>query len=86
MGIKLECHSRYPAIKTSAGPHSERAIQVNIHIIRTFVRVREIAVTYKDLKIQLDSLERKCDKQFQVVFRAIRLLLDKSKDKPESRF
>ncbi len=54
---------------------SERAVQVNIIIMRTFVRLREILATHKDLARKIDELEKKCDAQFQVVFDAIRQLM-----------
>ena len=60
--------------------NSERAILVNIHIIRIFVKLRELMLTHKDLRIRVDDLEKKYDQQFQVVFKAIKLLLD---DKPK---
>lgn len=60
--------------------NSDRAIEVNIHIMRTFMRLREIALTHKDLRIRIDEMEKKYDQQFQVVFKAIRMLLE---DKPK---
>ena len=60
--------------------NSERAILVNIHIMRIFVKLRELMLTHKDLRIRVDDLEKKYDQQFQVVFKAIKLLLD---DKPK---
>ena len=62
--------------------HSERAIHVNIQIMRTFVRLRELAFTYKEIEQKIDELEKKYDTQFQVVFKAIKLLLEKPKHKP----
>ena len=64
---------------------SRRAIQVNIQIIRTFVKMRELAMTHKDLWLKIDEMEKKYDTQFQVVFKAIKLLLDKPKGGPENR-
>ena len=55
---------------------SERAIQVNVAIIRTFVRLRRILASYPDLARKLDALERKYDAQFKVVFDAIRALME----------
>jgi hypothetical protein len=58
--------------------NSERAIEVNIAIMRAFVRLRELIVTHKDLARKLDELERKVgqhDEKFQVVFEAIRRLM-----------
>jgi hypothetical protein len=57
---------------------SARAIEVNIAIMRAFVRLREIMATHKDLARKLDELERKLgehDRQFQVVFEAIHRLM-----------
>ena len=62
--------------------NSDRAIQVNIQIMRTFVKMRELALTYKELQLKIDELEKKYDTQFQVVFKAIKLLLEKPKDNP----
>ncbi len=55
---------------------SERAIQVNIAIMRAFVRLREMAAAHADLARRLDNLERKYDGRFRVVFDAIRQLMD----------
>jgi hypothetical protein len=51
---------------------SKRAIQVNIEIMRAFVRLRRILASDADLARKLDSLEKKYDTQFKVVFDAIR--------------
>ena len=55
--------------------NSERAIQVNIAIMRAFVRLREILSTHKRLAKKLMALENKYDAQFRVVFEAIRQLM-----------
>lgn len=55
--------------------NSERAIQVNVEIMRAFVRLRELMATHKDLARKLEVLERKYDAQFKVVFDAIRQLM-----------
>ena len=55
--------------------NSKRAIQVNIQIMRTFTRIRELIATHKDLAGRLDDLEKKYDSQFKVVFDAIRQLM-----------
>jgi ORF6N domain len=55
--------------------NSERAIQVNIEIMRAFVRLREMIATHKDLARKLEALERRYDAQFKVVFDAIRELM-----------
>ncbi|MBI4421828.1 MAG: ORF6N domain-containing protein [Gemmatimonadetes bacterium] len=55
---------------------SKRALRVNIGIMRAFVRLREMLASHLDLTRRLDELERKCDGQFTVVFRAIRELME----------
>jgi hypothetical protein len=55
--------------------NSEKAIEVNIMIMRAFVKLREMIASNKDLARRLDELEKKYDKQFKIVFEAIRQLM-----------
>ena len=66
--------------------NSERAIMVNLEIMRTFSKLKELLLHHKNLQIRFEELEKRYDKQFQVVFKAIRLLLDKHNDNPPKRF
>jgi phage regulator Rha-like protein len=57
---------------------SKRAVQVNIEIMRAFVRLRQILSTHKELAKKLEELERRIeahDEQIQAVFQAIRQLM-----------
>jgi hypothetical protein len=54
---------------------SERAITVNIQIIRTFTRLRELLAENADLRLKVEELEKHYDGQFEAVFEAIRQLL-----------
>jgi len=54
---------------------SKRAMQVNIEIMRAFVKLRELIASNKDLAKRLDELEKRYDSQFKVVFDAIRELM-----------
>ena len=65
--------------------HSERAIEVNIEIMRAFVRLRGLMATHKDLERKLAALEKKYDEQFAVVFEAIRELMKPPEDEPKLR-
>ena len=59
--------------------NSERAIAVNIQIMRVFVRLRELMVSHKDLARKIEELEakfRKHDENFVIVFAAIKKLLE----------
>jgi phage regulator Rha-like protein len=60
---------------------SKRAVQVNIEIMRAFVRLREILATHKDLARKLEALKKRDDSQFKVVFEAIRQLMSPSESK-----
>lgn len=55
--------------------NSERAISVNIEIIRAFVKLRQLLASNTGLAHRLDELESKYDKQFKIVFDAIRQLM-----------
>lgn len=54
--------------------NSDRAIEVNIAIMRAFVKLRELLATNKDLARRMAELEKKYDAQFQQVFHVLRLL------------
>jgi len=54
---------------------SKRAVQVNVEIMRTFVQLRQMTVDHKALARRLHQLEKKYDKQFSVVFDALRELM-----------
>ena len=56
--------------------NSPRAVQVNIAIMRAFVRLRQILTAHADLAQKLDELEKKYDVQFRVVFDALRQLMN----------
>jgi phage regulator Rha-like protein len=56
--------------------NSERAIAVNIAIMRTFVRLRQILATHKQLAERLSALEKTCDGRFRAVFDALRHLME----------
>ena len=63
---------------------SERAIKVNIAIMRAFVQMRQLLTTHEDLKRKIEEIEAKYDEQFQVVFEAIRQLLSED-EKPKRK-
>jgi len=61
--------------------NSDRAIEVNIQIMRAFVKLREMIATNKDLSKKLEELEKKYDSQFKIVFDAIRALVEQPEPK-----
>src|SRR3989344_7963306 len=73
--------TEYGALMAANILRSERAIQVSIEIVRTFVKLRELLATHADLAHKLNEMEKKNDKQFAVVFDAICALMNPSKQK-----
>lgn len=55
--------------------HSDRAVRVNIEIMRAFVQLRQMLSSHADLARKLAALEKKYDAQFKVVFDAIREMM-----------
>lgn len=56
--------------------NSKRAVDVNIQIMRTFIKLRKMLAGHEDLKREIAHLEKKYDKQFRIVFEAIRQLME----------
>ena len=90
--LKRGAHSKYtPMAFTEQGVamlssvlNSDRSIEVNIAIMRAFVKLREMMATHEDLKRKIESMEKKYDEQFQIVFEAIKQLLTEE-DKPKKK-
>lgn len=64
--------------------HSPRAVQVNIEIMRAFVRLRQMMSSHADLARKLEALEQKYDSQFKVIFDAIRQLMAPADTPPKN--
>jgi hypothetical protein len=64
--------------------NSERAINVNIQIMRTFSKLRQMLSAHEDIKKKIESMEKKYDTQFKIVFDAIRELITEEL-KPERK-
>ena len=63
---------------------SDRAIHVNIQIMRAFTQLREMLSTHKDLQRKIEEMESKYDEQFRIVFEAIKQLID-TESKPKRK-
>lgn len=63
---------------------SERAIQVNIQIMRAFNGRRQMLASHEDLKKKIEDMEAKYDKQFLITFEAIKQLLEEE-EKPKRK-
>lgn len=64
---------------------SERAVEVNIAIMRAFVRMRQLASSHDELARELRKLDKKTEARFQAVFTAIRQLIEKRTPVPARR-
>lgn len=67
--------TEHGAIMAANVLNSERAVQASVAVVRAFVRLRQMVVSNAELARKLEELERKYDRQFKVVFDAIRQLM-----------
>lgn len=74
--------SEHGILTLSSVLRSPRAIQVNIEIMRAFIRLRQMLASDFEFAHKLDELEKKYDRQFKMVFDAIRQLMTPPKSKP----
>ena len=93
--VKRGSHSKYlPYVFTEQGVamlssvlNSDRAIQVNIQIIRVYTKMRKLLLTHKDILLKLEQLERKTgshDEKIKLIFEYIKQLVQK-KNEPRKR-
>jgi len=67
--------------------NSRIAIQVNIAILRTFVKLRQLLIGHKDLAEKIERMEQKYDEQFRIIFSALQQMLqEESKPRPKIGF
>jgi len=64
--------------------NSDIAVQVNIAILRTFVKIRQLLEGHKDLIDKIDKLEQKYDEQFRIVFTALQQMI-KEENEPRPK-
>ena len=78
MGIRIHpfAFTEHGILMLSSVLNSKRAIQVNIQIMRTFIKLKEMLISHKDLRQKIEDMERKYNHQFKIVFDAIRKLLE----------
>jgi len=75
--------TEYGVAMLSSVLNSDRAIHVNIEIMRVFGRLRQLLASHADILRRLDAMEAKYDRQFRVVFEAIRELMQPSEEAPK---
>jgi hypothetical protein len=67
--------TEHGAIMLASVLNTPTAVQASVHVVRAFVRLREVLANHKGLARRLEELEKKYDAQFKVVFDAIRQLM-----------
>jgi hypothetical protein len=80
--------TEHGAIMAAAVLNTERAITVSVHVVRGFVKLREMLRSKKDFTRKLEDLEKKYaahEEKFRVVFTAIRELMEPSPVQPKRR-
>ena len=68
--------TEHGAIMAASVLNSPRAIEASVYVVRAFVKMREALTSHKELVRRLDEMEGKVDRQFKVVFDAIRALME----------
>jgi hypothetical protein len=66
---------------------SEKAVQVNIHIMRIFSKTRELLLTHKDILLKLEQMDKKVsghDKQIKMLFDYLKQLINKGAEEPRT--
>lgn len=66
----------YGILMLSSVLNGKRAVHVNIQIMRTFMRLRELLASHKNLQRKIEEMEQKYDSQFQAVFETIKKILN----------
>jgi hypothetical protein len=67
--------TEHGAIMAATVLNSKQAVAMSVYVVRTFIRLRQMLSTHKDLARKLADMEKKYDSQFKVVFDAIRQLM-----------
>jgi len=78
---RVYAFTEHGIVMLSSVLNSEFAAQVNIQIVKAFIKLKQMIIDYKELRKKIESIEHKYDKQFQVVFETIKQLIE-IKEKP----
>jgi len=79
------CFTEHGTIMAANVLNSPRAEEMSVEVVRAFVRLREMIASHKALAKRLDELEGRYDRQFKVVFDAIRGLMAPPEPKPRRK-
>jgi hypothetical protein len=77
--------TEHGAIMAANVLNSPRAVEMSVHVVRAFVRLREVVASHRELVRRVDELESRYDGQFKVVFDALRGLMAPPEAKPKRK-
>jgi phage regulator Rha-like protein len=85
MGIRIEpfVFTEHGILMLSSVLNSEKAVQMNIQIIKTFVQLRRIANNYEELMDKIHQMESQNNEQFREIYEVLQRLLSKPKEDPK---
>lgn len=88
MGLRYKpfCFTEHGVLMLSSVLRSERAVQVNIQIMRVYSRMKELLVMHKDILLKLEKLEKKTDKhdeEIRLIFAHIKKLIEQPKERTQ---
>ena len=76
--------TEHGALMAASVLKTKRAVEISIYVVRAFVKLREMLISHDDLRRKIEEMEAKYDEQFQIVFEAIRQLLEED-EKPRRK-
>ncbi|WP_198944496.1 ORF6N domain-containing protein [Robiginitalea sediminis] len=84
MGLRYPpfCFTEYGILMLSSVLGSDKAIAVNIQIIKTFVELRKLANNYQEIMKKIEKMESQYSQQFQEIYQVLQRLIEKPKDPP----
>lgn len=84
MGIRIApfVFTEYGILMLSSVLNSEKAVQMNIQIIKTFVQLRKIANNYEEIMAKIRQMESQTNEQFSEIYKVLQNLLSKPEEKP----
>lgn len=68
--------TEHGAVMLAAVLNSPAAVEASLHVVRAFVRLRQLMASHEELAKRVEALEKKFDRRFRVVFEAVKLLME----------
>ncbi len=87
MGIRIApfVFTEHGILMLSSVLNSEKAVQMNIQIIKTFVQLRKLANNYEEIMAKIQQIESQTNEQFSEIYEVLQRLLSKPEEKPRKQ-